>query len=335
MTSDQPMATALRFVAFASMFLLGACSAPLPELERPPTRPDASAISLLPPGDSEPASFPQALDGALSTAKGGRHMAAFRFASSDFAAKGFLRLVQGLSSRSAITSQSTFQAGAARYVRYSGQNISGLAWTSGIWLFVAEGRDAAQLAAVVRASRAGGLSQTTERHLVYLLPWLIIGGLITFVGLMILMAKGILRWLASPPVAGVPAASRDKLERRLLALNDKAAPYLVRRGPEADLVVEWKFADANWWGILAKSGVRKAFRLRLYFNVRAHRVYALDELGEVDWSAGLLTAPRVHFKKTFFRGVLSRRERGVAYGFRTPTGGIPVRCSTTNSKSRP
>lgn len=40
------------------------------------------------------------------------------------------------------------------------------------------------------------------------------------------------------------------------------------------------------------------------------------------WSAGLTTAPMVQFRKTFFRGVvLMRRERGVAYGFKTPLGG--------------
>jgi hypothetical protein len=87
-------------------------------------------------------------------------------------------------------------------------------------------------------------------------------------------------------------------------------------------VVEWKFADAKWWGVLAKQGTRKSYRLRLYFDERAHRASALDEFGEVEWSAGLTAAPAVQFLKTFFRGVvLTRRERGVAYGFKTPLGG--------------
>jgi hypothetical protein len=42
----------------------------------------------------------------------------------------------------------------------------------------------------------------------------------------------------------------------------------------------------------------------------------------MEWNAGLTAAPTMHFQKTFFRGVvLMRRERGVAYGFNTPTGG--------------
>jgi hypothetical protein len=107
-----------------------------------------------------------------------------------------------------------------------------------------------------------------------------------------------------------------------MALNAPDRPWTVRSGPEADLVVEWKYADATWWGLLAKSGLRKAYRLRLYFDEASHRCGALDEFGEVDWSAGILAAPQVHFSKSFFRGVqLVRMERGVAYGFKTPTGG--------------
>jgi hypothetical protein len=42
----------------------------------------------------------------------------------------------------------------------------------------------------------------------------------------------------------------------------------------------------------------------------------------MEWGAGALTAPTVSYRRQFFRGVaLVRYERGVAYGFRTPTGG--------------
>ena len=35
-------------------------------------------------------------------------------------------------------------------------------------------------------------------------------------------------------------------------------------------------------------------------------------------------APHIHITSTFFRGVvLARREHGLGYGFRTPTGGSP------------
>lgn len=124
------------------------------------------------------------------------------------------------------------------------------------------------------------------------------------------------------PVPGVPVLTREELARRLLALNDEKLPYIVHEDTKADLAIEWKFADANWWSILAKQGMRKSCRLQLYFDEASHRAWALDEFGEVEWSAGLTTAPTVRFRKTFFRGVvLGRRERGVANGFKTPLGG--------------
>jgi hypothetical protein len=138
----------------------------------------------------------------------------------------------------------------------------------------------------------------------------------------IVLPSLILRRQMVAPAPDVPVLSRDELVRRLLALNDDKLPYVVRKDPKADLIVEWKFADANWWGILAKQRVRKSYRLRLYFDEASRRAAALDEFGEVEWSAGLTAAPTISFRKTFFRGVvLVRRERGVAYGFDTPLGG--------------
>ena len=139
----------------------------------------------------------------------------------------------------------------------------------------------------------------------------------------ILLPSYVLRRTVRSPAPGTPALPRDALVERLLHLNDARYPFVVRAGPEADLVVEWKFADATWWGVLSTQGLRSAYRLRLYFDDMTHRVAALDESGKVSWSAGLTTAPTVHYEKTFFRGVvLTRRERGVGYGLETPTGGV-------------
>ena len=47
----------------------------------------------------------------------------------------------------------------------------------------------------------------------------------------------------------------------------------------------------------------------------------LDEFGELDWSAGLMGAPRIHYSRSFFRGIqLVRRRREVVYGLQTPAG---------------
>lgn len=315
-------AAAGRRLAIAAMLFMAACALPVQELDRAPTPANVSAASLLPPGRIKATTLPGSVDGATAVLQDGARMAALRFASVHGALAAFLRAQEHIAARRDITSRNRFAAGAVRYLRYSGAKLSGLVWISGTWVFFVEAGDAASVAAVIRASHAGGLTQSSERRVLALLPWLIGFGLVLGAALIIIIAKMILRSLARPPVAGASVLSREALTQRLLALNEEDKPYLVRRGPEADLVVEWKFADAQWWGLLAKAGVHKAYRLRLYLEEDVHRVGALDEFGDVEWSAGLLAAPRVQFTSGFFRGVqIARRERGAAYGFETPTGG--------------
>jgi hypothetical protein len=190
-------------------------------------------------------------------------------------------------------------------------------------VFSVEAASPEQVAALIRASGVGGIPAGSSALSVDDAAWIApvaIGLLAALLG--IFLPGWIVKRQTVAPVPGVPVLTREELIKRLLALNDEKLPYIVREDPKADLVVEWKFADAKWWGILAKQGVRKSYRLRLYFDEASHRASALDEFGEVEWSAGLTTAPTVHFRKTFFRGVvLGRRERGVAYGFKTPLGG--------------
>jgi hypothetical protein len=302
------------------ILLLAACSPP-PELDRPLASATASALSLLPPGRATTVGLPGTDDAAaIVTADGGR-VTALRFASAGAAQDGFTDFEQRLARRSDIGSRSAVSMGATRYLKYSGGQTSGLAWLSGVWVFSVEAASPERVAALIAASGVGGIPAASAGSL-GAGAWIGIGIGILGVLLALFLPVLMLRRLAVAPVPGAAVVTRDELVLRLLALNDEGLPYIVRTGPEADLVVEWKFADAAWWGVLAKQGMRKAYRLRLYFDESSHRASALDEFGEVEWSAGLTTAPAMHFQKTFFRGVvLTRRERGVAYGFKTPTGG--------------
>jgi hypothetical protein len=190
-----------------------------------------------------------------------------------------------------------------------------------MWLFTAEAADGPALAALIAASSAGGPGPAGWAGAPLVLAVLVVVVVVATGLVMLLLLRGMLRRLAVSAPAGVSAVDREALTHRLLALNAPDRPWLVRRDDKADLVVEWKFADAAWWGVLAKSGLRKAYRLRLYLDEPAHRCGALDEFGEVDWSAGVLGAPRLTFQKSFFRGVqLVSKQRGIAYGFRSPTG---------------
>ena len=314
-----------RWPLCASLLLLhviAACSPP-PELDRPVISSTASAASLLPPGRTTPAPFSGASDtAAVVTADGGR-VTALRFPAADAAQLGYDQIAARIRARPDVGSRSSVSTGTTRYVKYSAGQSSGLAWLSGVWVFSAEAVGAEQLAALIRSSGVGGIPTGSSGLSISDASWIVPAGLGLLVALFSLLLPGwLLKRSAVAPVPGAPVLTREQLVSRLLALNDEKLPYIVRTGPEADLVVEWKFADSKWWGILAKQGMRKSYRLRLYFDESAHRASALDEFGEVEWSAGLTTAPAVQFRKTFFRGVvLARRERGVAYGFKTPLGG--------------
>lgn len=301
--------------------VLAACSPP-PELAKPETPPDAGLRDLLPPGRMESALLPNAEDGSAVRTGLGR-FSAYRFASVAAALAGLDGIARSIEGRREVNSRSSMNYGSARYLRYGGNHLAGMAWTSGNWVFVAETATATDLTALVSASNAGGLGAEGDMRLARYFPWIALG--VAILGLILTQALIMLalRAVAVAPVPGVRPVSADELRRQLKALNAPDHPYLVREGPEADLVAEWKYADSAWWGVLSKAGVTKSYRLRLGLDEKRRRVTALDEFGSIEWEAGAVATPHVHFAFSFFRGVaLVKYERGVAYGFRTPTGGV-------------
>lgn len=304
------------------LMLTTACTPP-PELDRPAVSSTASAVSLLPPGRTTPATFAGADNGAAVVTEDGGRITALRFPNTDMAQRGYDQIAARIAGRPDVGSRRSVSTGATRYVKYSAGQTSGLAWLSGVWVFSAEAASSEQLAALINSSGVGGIPAGLSGLSIGDVAWIAPVALGSLAALLSLFLPGwLMRRSAVAPVPGAAVLTQENLVKRLLALNDEKLPYIVRSGPEADLVVEWKFADAKWWGILARQGVRKSYRLRLYLDESAHRASALDEFGEVEWSAGLTTAPVVKFQKTFFRGiVLARRERAVAYGFKTPFAG--------------
>lgn len=308
--------------AWLVIALVAACSPP-PELSGRPTTPvDVSARTLLPPGRVEQVAMAGAADSASVQTAGGGRFAAIRFGTAD-AARGALEGWRDRRlSQADVQSSQSVDVGDLHFARYAGRDIHGLCWVSGTWLFTAEAADGPALATLIAASGAGGPGPAGWAGSPLVLALLIVAVVVAIALVTLLLMRRLLRRLAVRPAAGVPAVDRGALTQRLLALNAPDRPWLVRHDDKADLVVEWKFADATWWGVLAKSGLRKVYRLQLYLDEAGHRCGALDEFGEVDWSAGVLGSPRVTFQKSFFRGVqLVGRERGIAYGFTTPTGG--------------
>lgn len=298
-----------------ALLAVAGCSPPHELVGRPPTVADVTATSLLPPGQLVAVTHSNAVDAAGVTTPDGGSFTAVRFAASGEAETQFVRERDRRLAHPDLVSSSSIAVGNVQYARYATAELSGLVWLSGTWLLVAEARDARMLFDLIAASRAGGM-EALPTGLIVGVPVL---ALVLLVALMFGGLRLLVRSLAVRPAAGTPMLDREDLVRHLLALNTPDQPWLVRAGPEADLVIEWKFADATWWGVLAKSGVRKIYRLRLYLDARTRRCSALDEFGELEWTVGALGAPRVHFDKRFFRGVqLIRYERGMAYGLRKP-----------------
>jgi hypothetical protein len=307
----------------ALLLILTAACTPPPELNRPAASSTASAASLLPPGRITPVTFAGADNAAAVVTENGGRITALRFPNTDMARRGYDQIVARIADRPGVGSQTSVSTGSTRYVKYSAGQTSGLAWLSGVWVFSAEAVNSEQLASLIGSSGVGGIPAGSAGLSIGDVTWIAPVVLGSLAALLALFLPGwLMRRSAIAPVPGAAVLTQENLVKRLLALNDEKLPYIVRSGPEADLVVEWKFADAKWWGILARQGVRKSYRLRLYFDESTHRASALDEFGEVEWSAGLTAAPVVKFQKTFFRGiVLARRERAVAYGFKTPLAG--------------
>jgi hypothetical protein len=122
------------------------------------------------------------------------------------------------------------------------------------------------------------------------------------------------------PEEGTPALPRDEVGRRLVALNGDGVPFVVRPGSEADLELEWRIVDAQWYEIFGRAGLEKAHKLYLVLDEAGHEVRALEEAWEVSWSAGV---PRLSLSVEKFQGrTIGSKSFGTGYAF---AGADPLR----------
>jgi hypothetical protein len=115
------------------------------------------------------------------------------------------------------------------------------------------------------------------------------------------------------PAVGVPAKTAAEVRADLLAVNNPAAPFLVRDGaPEnVDLVAEWRIVDAEWYAIFAKAGLKRVFKVLMKLDDQAKEVRSVDQEWSVEWRAGV---PTLSLEKTASRGQSRRVSWGRAYG---------------------
>ena len=112
------------------------------------------------------------------------------------------------------------------------------------------------------------------------------------------------------------AVNKKILVKKLLDHNDPSKPYQIVKGNDTDLLAEWKFVDAKWYGLFNKNGLKSAYRARLLLDEERHSVRCFEELGSVSWSVGVNgITPSVHFQKSKFGGrILFQKSWGVGYG---------------------
>jgi hypothetical protein len=151
----------------------------------------------------------------------------------------------------------------------------------------------------------------------------LIGALVGLVGAgagacIALYAMGFFQYLGGKKKSALPSVSKQVLIDKILALNDPSRPYRIVRGTDTDLVAEWKIADAEWYGIFNKNGLRESYRAFLLLDEIRHSVRCCEELGSVSWTTGLDgLIPIVSFKKSFFRGrILYSKEYAKGYGLK-------------------
>jgi hypothetical protein len=140
-----------------------------------------------------------------------------------------------------------------------------------------------------------------------------------------LYALGFFQYLGGKNSGGTAPVGRDVLFGRLLALNDRSKPYRLCQGLDTDLVAEWKFVDAKWYGILSKSGLKQSYRAMICLDTERHTARCFEQSGSVSWSAGMGgMGPSLHYSSSCFGGrFLFKKTRGVGYGFKDLKGSSP------------
>ena len=204
--------------------LLSSCSPPA-GLDRTPSPPTAKASDLLPLGRGVAAERLGAgiADAAVVESESER-MTARRYASPAAAGAALKNIERTIWERKDIASRSAVAWGAASYVIYSTEHVSGLAWTSGVWVFAAEAPTEERLTTMIALSRAGGLYNESERNFLRLFPLLVLVGATLGVAVIYILMRLALRASAVAPVAGIAPVSRADMLARLLRLNQPALP---------------------------------------------------------------------------------------------------------------
>lgn len=115
------------------------------------------------------------------------------------------------------------------------------------------------------------------------------------------------------------AIGKEALKEKITALNSSELPYQILPTKESDFLLEWKMADAKWYGIFSKERVEKTYRAFILLDDIRKTARYYEELGSVRWHVGTngLSEPSVRYREEFFKGrILFKKSWGTQYGLK-------------------
>ena len=147
----------------------------------------------------------------------------------------------------------------------------------------------------------------------------IFGGVATLVAIWVmLLGMGFFQYLGGKKKS-LSAIPIEALRGKILALDSPELPYRITQAKETDFVLEWKIADAKWYGIFSKERVRETYRAFILLDESRKTARYYEELGSVLWhvSTDGISKPSVHYRKEFLKGrILFKKSFGVQYGIK-------------------
>lgn len=128
----------------------------------------------------------------------------------------------------------------------------------------------------------------------------------TFPFVMDILGKWAFYWRATNP----DPKSLTEMKSTILLLNRSDIPIEVSDNRGA-LTLTWKYLDAQWYEIIAKSGLTESYTLRVVFDEKKHLATLTDIKRSISWRKDLRS---VQFGFFAFRGVSLDVEVGKAWG---------------------
>lgn len=185
---------------------------------------------------------------------------------------------------------------------------AGVMFDDGPWIVISEADSELQRESQLRQIPC---MEERERHVLISLGEIHLGKLLTGIGayvvLLLFVWTRMASWAASVDrLADARTLPASELRSQLLAIHDLDMPWLVRPGnKDNELIVEWKYADARWAGIMAAGGIRAINRIKLRLDEEASIVRAQDNYVKVAWQvagdAG--GAIKARLSGTWFKGI--------------------------------